>query len=236
MLRSPYGASYGGEGGAVSSTASLNGNLISFWKLDDTSDAIGTNTLTNNNSVTFVAGQIGNAAHFIAANSQRLTVANNASLQVGGVDFSLSFWITSDFASVYVPVARLLNGGSSGDYYCYVNNPGIPHFGIWDGNGNSGLDLVGTGLTANVYHHIVLTYVNATQTASIYVDNGSPVTGVSSVNTTNSVTEFSLGGFSGGGDYLNGDMDCVGFWQGRALVAADVAALWNGGLGLEPPF
>lgn len=54
---------------------SLSTNLISYWKLDETSgnavDSVGSNTLTNNNSVSFSTALINNGANFGTANTNK---------------------------------------------------------------------------------------------------------------------------------------------------------------------
>lgn len=76
--------------------------LISAWNLDEASgnraDSFGTNTLTDNNTVTSNpgVGGVGTAAQFTAANSEYLTIADNASLGVGTVDAWWSGWAYFD--------------------------------------------------------------------------------------------------------------------------------------------
>ena len=73
-------------------------DLVSYWSCDETSgsrvDSHGTNDLTDNNTVGYVEGVIGNACYFNGANSEYLSI-NDAS-QSGlddDVDYSLSFWL-----------------------------------------------------------------------------------------------------------------------------------------------
>lgn len=71
--------------------------LISYWKLDETSgnavDAHGSNTLTDENTVGSAVGKVLTGRSFVAANSERLSIPSNATLQTGDVDFSISLWI-----------------------------------------------------------------------------------------------------------------------------------------------
>ena len=73
----------------------LTDSLISYWKLDEASgnatDSHGTNTLTDTNTVTSVAGKINTARYFTNANTEFFTLADNASLSTGDIDFTINF-------------------------------------------------------------------------------------------------------------------------------------------------
>lgn len=82
----------GVAGGGGGCTGTLCTGLVASWKLDDLTDATGRgNTLTNNNSATFVAGEIGNAVNLVAASSQSLSIAHNADVNPGDTDFTIGF-------------------------------------------------------------------------------------------------------------------------------------------------
>lgn len=84
--------------------------LVSFWNLDEVSgtryDAHGTNHLADNNTVTLSPGIAagnaltdglpGKAAQFTAANSEYLSIADNASLSTGDIDFWFGVWAYLD--------------------------------------------------------------------------------------------------------------------------------------------
>lgn len=78
----------------VAPTASATGNLVGYWKFDETSgnalDSSGNNiTLTNNGSVTYSTGTQGNAAVFNGSNF--LSSSNGPNL--ANSSFTFSFWI-----------------------------------------------------------------------------------------------------------------------------------------------
>ena len=72
-------------------------NLEAWWKLDEESgtrdDAHGSNDLSDNNTVGFTAGKYSNAASFILANSEYLSIGDNNSLSTGDIDFTLGCWV-----------------------------------------------------------------------------------------------------------------------------------------------
>ena len=81
----------------------LTNNLSAMWKLNETSgdrsDEYGGNNLTDINTVGFNPGIRGNAAQFVAANSESLLRATTGPLQTGDIDFFMSGWIYLDSTS-----------------------------------------------------------------------------------------------------------------------------------------
>lgn len=73
--------------------------IVSYWKLDETSgtrvDSIGSNDLTDNNTVGYGTGKVSNAADFEADNSEYLSVANNASINLTR-DITMMCWSKSE--------------------------------------------------------------------------------------------------------------------------------------------
>src|SRR3989344_3474903 len=70
----------------------------SYWKYDESSgvasDSTGSNTLTNNNTITYSAGKTNNASNLVAANSQWFSIANGTWSNLDPTtSFSLSFWL-----------------------------------------------------------------------------------------------------------------------------------------------
>lgn len=75
-------------------------NAVHGWKLDETSgtrvDSIGSMDLTDNNTVTSATGKFSNAAQFTAANSEYLSHADDASLDIGDISFAFRCWVYFD--------------------------------------------------------------------------------------------------------------------------------------------
>jgi hypothetical protein len=101
------------EGGNVGSTGSNLTNIVvapkhdlveAHWHLNEASgsrsDFIGANNLTDNNTVTQAEGNIFKAAQFTAANSEYLSIADNASLSMGNFGFAISCWAYLDSVGV----------------------------------------------------------------------------------------------------------------------------------------
>src|SRR5207247_6557818 len=77
--------------------------LVSYWKLDDVSDgsgpvtrldSVGSNHLTDNNTVASAPGKIGNGADFESANNEffSITDASQNGLDITG-DLTISCWV-----------------------------------------------------------------------------------------------------------------------------------------------
>lgn len=79
----------------------LSNGLVGYWKMDETSgnrtDSSGNGfTLTDTNTVTSNAGKFGTSGQFTAANTEYLTIADNSTLSMGDVDFTVSAWVYHD--------------------------------------------------------------------------------------------------------------------------------------------
>lgn len=213
------------------------------WKLNEASgnatDSIGSNTLTDNNTVTSAAGKIGNARQFTAANSESLTIADNAVLSGGNIDFTIAGWVYLDSKSVdRVFCAK----GSSGNYeYVIRYNAAFDTFQAFfyhDGTNSSSVSATSLGTIATgTWYFVVVWHDSVSDTINIQVNNG----------TVDSAAANAAGIFNGTGTFALGKQgsDNVDFWDGRidsvtvwrrALSPAERAALYNGGSGVDYPF
>jgi len=228
------------------SASALLTSLVSYWKIDETSgvrnDSYGTNHLTDNNTVTYNPGVVSNAGQFTAANNETLSIANNATLSVQGLDFTISLWTYLDSMPT-LNSNRYLIGKNVGntDYSIYLNMTagGTERFAFLMGNTASGSPtlLANTfGTPSNsVWYHVLCEYNTSTKKMKIiinntYSDEGNNING----STTGSGT-FRVGGVSGGGSVWDGRIDEIGFWK-RLLTDSEKSALYNNGAGLTYPF
>ena len=211
----------------------LTDNLVSYWKLDESSgnaaDAHGSNTLTNNNTVTYVAAKINNGASLVKASNQYFTAANGAIFGTGsGNNFSISMWYKTTSITQYDTLFKTGNEA--------VNEAFIIGF---DSNSAYYVDTWTTAYapTATInngtFYHVVLT---ADGTNFKLYHNGSLI------NTTalnpNFVSASTYVGRTGTGTYIrnfDGVIDEIGIWS-RALTSTEVTSLYNSGSGLAYPF
>ena len=218
--------------------SSLRRDLISYWKLDESSagagavsraDSFGSNPLTDVNTTPSASGKLNNAASFDSANSEQLTATSNASLQTGLIDFSISVWVNfASFATTNPIVGKLTGIAGTGAMEYSLSCPASGTIRFRTGNGTvfTTLDVSMTTSASTWYH--LLAWVDATAgTMNLKVNNGTTSSiAVSAIQTSGAL--FRIGGASN--SLMNGLVDEVGFWK-RVLTAAEITQLYNGGSG-----
>jgi len=214
-------------------------NLSGYWKLGEASgtradSSVNGNDLTDNNTVTSATGIQGDCGHFVAANVEFLNRADNASLSVGGSDFSLQAWFkpTTDVNSPIV--AKYPADGASREYAIRVIST---QFNVLIGQDDSTQDSVTAGAPSNgVWSHLVFTWDNTTREGILYVDNSATAKSFAVTGNYDDNADFVIGGWSspGAGATQNGDIDEVGLWK-RKLTASEVEDLYNAGSGVTYP-
>ncbi len=222
----------------VGTRPSLLTSLIAYWKLEDTAEALGTYTLTNNGA-TFAAGKLGNAATLAAASSQYLTRAHASALSPTG-DLTLSAWVKFSTLGANRPVvfkALDLVTASSTEYGIYYSS-GANRIRFWFRSGaaaaNINADNLGAPSTGVWYH--VLCRISGT-TASVVVNGGTANTGTANSPRSTTTQDLYFGRVlvAGTPAYLDGQIDAVGLW-GRAVTDDEAALLYGSGSGLAYPF
>lgn len=229
-----------GKGGNKSASALLN-SLISYWKLDEASgtrnDAHGANHLTDNNTVTQAAGRIGNAGQFTSANSEYLSIADNAALSTGDIDFTIAFWVyyDSNFSSIITKGTSETTAGREYVVKAIAGGNNIV-FQVSDGASETTL-FGGPNLALGSWYYVIVWHDSVGDTINRQVNDG----GVDSVAWSTGVQDgagtFRLGVNcnADGGSFHDGRIDEVGFWT-RVLTAAERTSLYNAGAGLAYPF
>jgi hypothetical protein len=226
------GAGKGAPGGAAPS--SLLTSLSAYWKLDEASgsraDSAGANTLTDNNTVTQNTGKVGNAAEFTAANSEYLSITDNASLSMGaGVRMTIAGWFY--FTGNTMGLAGKWPGGGQNEYLLYINSSGVAQFFV-SSNG-SAASSVGTATpTTSAFHFIAGRYDGTN--ISIRVDGGAWVNLAYTADIFDGTGLFAIGR-QDVVQYLNGRADELGIWK-VALTDTQVDNLYNAGSGTTHPF
>ncbi len=212
----------------------LNG-LQFYYKLEDVSDSSGNGlTLTNNNTVTFVAGKVNNAANFVAASSQSLTHADNAHYQPGTGDWSVSAWV---------------KWSTSGGSYGFVNYGYADSTGGWAiqqisdrlvariGDGTHNVFIFPSGTYNDGAWHLVIATYHRSGNMELFADNVSLGT-ANITSVTGSVVTSSIGfqiGTDATGGLLQGNVDEV-MGANRVWTSDEIAEIWNSGAGTTYPF
>jgi len=218
----------------------LTDNLVSYWKLDESSgnaaDSVGSNTLTNNNSTAYATGKINNGADFENSSSQYLSIADGtqSGLDITG-DLSISFWWKPESHTGFTwLVSKYLIAGNQRSYGVYYDTGNTLYF-VFSNNGTA-TSGAGYSFTPSdgTWYHIVIAY-NSSGVQTIYV-NGSSIGTTSSLATSifNSSADFWVGGGNNDPD-VDGVIDEVGIWS-RTLTEVEVGQLYNLTSGLQYPF
>lgn len=225
----------------------LTDNLVSYWKLDESSgnaaDSVSSNTLTNNNTITYSTGKINNGASLQSASNQYFSISDAAQSGLEPTDMSISAWIkvTSDTGNDPVIVSKDVD--TAGRQYDFQFDSATDCIALAVFSNNASVtQLKGTtALSTGTWYHVATTYDYVSDGNSIIVLylNGT-IDG--STNTAKGPIQagtafFGVGGraYSGALSPFNGTIDEVGFWS-RVLTSSEIGTLYNSGVGLQYPF
>ena len=221
-------------------------NLAAYWTADETSgnraDSVGSNTLTDNNTVGSAAGVLSNAAQFVAANSEYLSHISNSDLQMGDVGFTLSAWAKVTSTAAIQVIASKYNTTADEREYALLFEDSPSRF-TWriSTDGTSGA-LVNASVTpgtfsTSAFYHLLAWHDPDANLIGLSVNDGTPVTASVSGGSFVGSSVFALGALVAvsAGSLLDGSIDEVGIWK-RVLTAEERTFLYNGGAGRTYPF
>jgi hypothetical protein len=232
----------------------LTDNLVSYWKLDESSgnaaDSVDSNTLTDNNTVTYGAAKINNGALFDFASTESLSIADASQTGLDfTADFSFSFWVKIPAFSgvqIFTLITKFTNAPNR-QYATYLVSDGST-FWNWlldlsfDGTNNVFPDPSLTGLSfgtipTDTWTYMVVTWQGSTGASKFYINGSSAGTGTGTNGSLfNGTSAFQLGiSSTWAGSTASAYMDEVGVWS-RILTPAEVTTLYHGGAGLSYPF
>ena len=211
-------------------SADLTEDLISYYKLDETTgdviDSHGTNDGTNNGATRGVTGIINNAFDF-DGNNDYINL-NSGSVSTDDLsltnDFTICAWIKPDSVSGTFNIL----GKRNSDNYQFV-------FRI----ANGGISLLTTGgnifystetITTGSFQYVCVTRDNDGDT--IFYADGSSVYSESSLSISHINTNVRIGNDETGNFPFNGIIDEVGIWE-RVLSSDEISELYNSGNGLS---
>lgn len=219
--------------------SALYNSLISFWKLDEASgtrnDNLGSNHLTDNNTVTSTTGLTYNtAAQFAQANVEYLSRASNSGLQTGNVDFWAACWAKFTTANDVDGIIGKANTfgtlGNTNEWRIYAQS-GI--FGTF--YNPSGIGVANAGVTPNTtdWYFIAIFHDAVNDLIGISVDGASYVTSSYSagVNSTSTAFAIGLGELGNTPRCHNGLVGPAMFGKNYIPTQDDIAFLYNSGAG-----
>jgi hypothetical protein len=216
--------------------------LTAYWKLDETSgtreDSFGANDLTDNNTVGSTTGKVGNAAQFIKANSEYLSIADNAALSMANISFMLSCWVYADTLTDQAAIMSKGDANNSNTIEYRITFTGTEgtnrfRFGIGNGTANAGVLANSLGAPSTATWYFILCWHDAVaDTINIQVNNGTVDSASTAIGSFDSAHEFTLGRYSNlDGNYWDGRIDEVGIWKNKVPTVQERSDLYNSGNG-----
>lgn len=216
----------------------LTDNLISYWKLDEASgnaaDAHGSNTLTDNNTVTNGTGLVyGTARQFAAASDESFSLADNASLSTGDIDFTFAAWVNAADLSTYRTILNKDNGSAWEYQLYYATGPDRFQWYVESagGAGDVNADVLGSP-SINTWYFIVAWHDATANTINIQVNDGTVDSEAYTFGVRDGSGAFYLGReTTANASDMEGRIGPVMFWK-RVLTAGERTSLYNSGAGL----
>ena len=222
---------------AAPASAAFLDNCEAHFKLNTgalTADSCGSNTLINNNTVTEATGKLDVAGQFTAATTEFLSIADNASMSTGDIDFTIATWIYMDSVG---PTRTIASKGVTDQYEWSIeisSSDAISLRVMSTAGGNLGLATWGSALLADTWYFIVAWHDATANTANIQVDNGTPVS-AASTGPTDGTGSFFIGRLGDVSRWTDGRIDSFSFWK-RVITARERTLLWNCGVALDHDF
>ena len=205
----------------------LTDGLVAYWNLDEASgtrlDSVGSNHLMDNNTVTSATGILNGAAQFTAANSEYLSVPDNASINTNKKDFTLGFWLyLDDKATSYSFVDKGVEFSVEYDtpvgldrLFLEMQEPTV----------QVNADSFGSPPT-NEWIFAVAWKDTVAHTVSLQINDGTVESAGFSGHSINPISPLLIGARGGPDRFLNGRMDEVGLWK-RVLTAGERTTLYE---------
>lgn len=216
---------------------------VAQWKFNnDGQDSIGANNLTANNSPTFTTGKLGGATgatQLVAASSQYWSIADNAALGTGDLDYTICAWAYAEsFGGYRLIISKQNSGVPDAEYFLgyHVVQDRLAFI-----SRNTDLALandVGTPALATWYC-LIAWYDSVLATVNLQINNGSVNTVARTVLGAHFSSAVRIGAInSDPGSFWNGRIDNVCIAKsaaggGGVLSAAARSAFYAAGVGTE---
>lgn len=215
---------------------------FTWWSLDEANgtrrDSDGNNALSDNNTVTSTSGKKSNAGLFTAANTEYLSMASNASVNVGaGARTTICTWVKLNSKSASATQNFIVNRGAADGSYAYWlrYDNAVDRFAfIVSANGYAATDVqvnadVLGSPAVGTWYYLCAGYDGTALWISVNGDTRSTIAYSSGIFAPVDATFFVGGGY-GGGWPLDGALDEIVIYK-RSLSPTEVAWHYNSGAG-----
>jgi hypothetical protein len=233
-----------GGGGAAASP--LLTNLVAYWKLDETSDgsgavtrldSFGSNNLTDNNTTPSGTGVISNAAAFVGANTEYLSIAVSADLKGGDRDWAMDGWFKLTDRTVTQEVLSSGTSIASAAQYeirLFVVS-GDMSIRVSNGTTNASR-IIGSISTNDTWAYFYIYHDSTSNVIGGALNNAALVSsGFTASDAHSPGGSFRLGVNPAAALPMTGSLDEVARWN-RLLTETERLDRWNGGSGNAYPF
>tara|TARA_R110000772_G_scaffold54916_2_gene125343 strand:- start:70 stop:1488 length:1419 start_codon:yes stop_codon:yes gene_type:complete len=211
-------------------------NLVAWWEFEgDYTDSIGTNDGTPFGGTSVVNSGIVGTALDLAGVNDYVTIPAASDVSFIGVDFTFSFWFNFDVVDQTFFIEKRSDLATAREYAIYYFG-GLLAFQCFSetNSPDNRIRIEWTpspALTNSQWYHFAGTVKHSTLEILMYVD-GVSVGTRNDVGTytgmTATVSPVTFGMIGWGINYeLNGRMDEVKFWKGRALTSSEILEVYN---------
>jgi hypothetical protein len=222
---------------SANQSSPLLSSLVAHWRLEEASgtrfDSHGGNDLSENNSVGSAAGKLGNAVLFAAANEESLAIADNGTLSMGDIDFTIAGWVYFESLGSGGLVSKW-GAGPVLEYMVYFNGTNLQF--LISANGSAAVSITNSqAVSATTWYFFVAWHDAMANTINLTVNNNTAASLSHSTGVFDGTAAFSLGRNEEGLSWLDGRLDSVSIWK-RILTSGERTQLHNSGNGLDYPF
>jgi len=212
-------------------TEDLNVDLVSYYKLDETSgtviDSHGINNGNNTGATTNQTGKINTSYSFDGSGDM---INFGDIFNFGTSPFSIQIWFKTSSTGSYKELIGKSNSTGTNEWEFRITNGNILQFLIFSSGAVD--NLLGTStVTDGNWHHAVITRPASGGNITMYLDGIVEATATNNNRNHNNTQNMQIGETSNGLFDFTGNIDEVGFWN-RTISADEVFQLNNGGDGL----
>jgi hypothetical protein len=223
--------------------------LVSYYTMDEESglrdDAVNGKDLTDNNTVGYSSGVsggltgTGNAANFIRANSEYLSIDDAAlnGLSPGDTDWSISCWLKLNAGpfsnNQHIFGVWKTSPTNSREYLLYwkAGHTMLRFYTSEDGSTETYMN-AGSTLSADTWYHVVICHDATNDLKLMYIDGALSRSTSHTTGVYQGDASLNIGRTHNTSNYVDGAIDEWGLWS-RVLTSDEVSELYNSGDGIQ---
>ena len=221
----------------------LKDDLISVWELDEASgnalDSHGSNDLAEaGGTIPPASGPagLGGARDFEAGDTEHLTLADNADLSTGDVDFAVAAWGNLESKGASRDLVAKWAAGDQEYLLGYSTGSDRWYFAVsTDGNDTVSVTATAAGSPSlATWYHVVGWHDSVNNQLGISVNAGTAETAAHSGGVRDGARQFTIGGrtATSSTNSWDGLISQVAFWKGRVPTSAERTEIYASGAGL----